>query len=99
MTQLVIIWCNSCQNLTPLTDICCEKFGENIELLNDVIKDGHCWPIKQQYSQIQQLGLIIQTCQFGSKVGQFHPKWDKSGTFFKSDFSTFWRPVPKCTEI
>ena len=35
---------------------------------------------------------------FGSKVGQIGPKWDKSGIFFRSDFSTFWLE-PKCTEI
>ena len=25
-----------------------------------------------------------------SKFGQIGPKWDKSGTFFKISFSTFW---------
>ena len=27
---------------------------------------------------------------FGTKVGRIGPKWDKSGYFFRSDFSTFW---------
>ena len=33
-----------------------------------------------------------------SKFGQIGPKWDKSGTFFKISFSTFWLDKPKCTE-
>ena len=37
--------------------------------------------------------------RFGSKVSQIGPNWDKSGTFFRSDFSTFWLAEPKCTEV
>ena len=37
--------------------------------------------------------------RFGPKMGQIGPKWDKSGTFFRWDFSTFWRRAPECTEI
>ena len=35
------------------------------------------------YTQDYNLG-------FGPKVGLIVPKWDKSGTFFRIDFSTFW---------
>ena len=33
------------------------------------------------------------------KVAQINLQWGKSGEFFRSDFSTFWRPAPKCTKI
>ena len=32
--------------------------------------------------------------RFGSKVGQIGPKWDKSGAFFRSDFSAFGAGAP-----
>ena len=32
--------------------------------------------------------------RFGSKVGQIGPKWDKSGVFFRSDFSAFGAGAP-----
>ena len=28
--------------------------------------------------------------RFGPKVGQFGPKWEKSGTFFRSDFGIYF---------
>ena len=32
--------------------------------------------------------------RFGYKVVQIGPKWDKSGAFFRSDFSAFGAPAP-----